>query len=195
MYDNKGRRVSGFHERADLFSSVAFWYQSGKAKRFTTLPPAADRAVPVTRVELEGYQASAKPLPSEAKLEQMPSSMFSDRQELLARFAGGQSSLAIPFSLPVRTRGVARLSLGAAVDGGVWSVALDGKPVGHSVDLYSPALAVREVRIGMVDLDAGEHELTFTCRGRNPASTGYCIGIDVLSIAEIEPYAVPASSP
>jgi len=194
MYDETGGRVSGFQERADLFSSVAFWYQAGKAKRFATLPPAEERVVPVTSFEIEACAASAKPSPPDTKLEAYPSTMFSDRQQLQARFGDEKSSLVVPFTVSAATRGIARLRLGASPDSGVWSVALDGKPVGNSVDLYSAALAVREIRIGMVDLDAGEHELTFECRGRNPASLGYFIGVDVLSIAEMTTFAVPVAS-
>ena len=46
----------------------------------------------------------------------------------------------------------------------------------------------------MLDLDAGRHELTFECKGRNPDSTGYLIGVDALSIDEMTPYAVPAAA-
>ena len=193
MYDDKGGRVSGFHERADLFSSVAFWYQAGKAKRFATLPAAAERVVPVTLFEIEASVESAKPSPSETKFEASPSTMFSDRQQLLARFAGEKSALVVPFTVAAATRGVARLRLAASPESGVWSVALDGEPVGNNVDLYAPTWAVREIRVGMVDLDEGEHMLTFECRGRNPSSLGYFLGLDVLSVDEITAYAVPAA--
>jgi len=193
MYDDKGRRVSGFEERADLFSSVAFWYQAGKAKRFATLPAAEERVVPVTLVEVEGCQASAQASPAETRLEPYPSTMFSDRQELLARFTDENSRLMVPFVLADRTAGVARLRLGASSESGVWLPALDGKPVEQPVDLYSPDLAVREVRVGMVDLEAGEHTLTFECKGRNPASLGYSVGVDALSVDHVTPYAVKAA--
>ena len=45
----------------------------------------------------------------------------------------------------------------------------------------------------MLDLDAGEHVLTFKCEGANPDSAGYFLGVDVLVIDHITPYAVPAA--
>ena len=119
--------------------------------------------------------------------------MFSDRQQLLARFTGEKSAMIVPFTLPARTKGIARLRLANSSDSGIWSVALDGKTIGNNFDLYSPSLAIREIRVGMVDLEAGEHRLTFECRGRNPASLGYFIGMDVLSIDKITAYSVPAA--
>lgn len=194
MYDDKGGRVSGFHERADLFSSVAFWYQTGKARRFATLPPADERVVPMKMVEFEAFQNSAKPSPAETKVETGPSGMFSGGQQLVAKFGGEKSALSVPFTLPARAAGIARLRFAASTDGGIWSVALDGKVIGSGVDLYSPALSVREIRVGMVNLEAGEHKLTLECRGRNPSSLGYLVGLDAMSIEEITQYAVPAAA-
>ena len=62
--DENGKTVMGFGERADLFSSVAFWYQTGKAKRFATLPPADERVVPQTLVEFEDLTEKAKAEPA-----------------------------------------------------------------------------------------------------------------------------------
>jgi len=44
----------------------------------------------------------------------------------------------------------------------------------------------------MMDLAAGEHTLAFECKGRNPAAQSCWLGVDVLAIDQITPYAVPA---
>ncbi len=195
MNDEKGARVSGFHERADLFSSVAFWYQSGFAKRFATLPPADQRVIPVTFVEMEGCRERAKAGLASAKLDVVASPMFSDRQQLVGRFGAEKGSLSVPFVLPEGARGVARMTLAASPEGGIWSIALDGRPVRQNVDLYAPALTLREIRVGLVDLAPGEHTLTFECSGRSPGSLGHDIGLDVLAIDGITPYAVKTADP
>jgi hypothetical protein len=51
-FDADEKLVSGFEERQDLYSSVAFWYQRGRAKRFTELPPVEQRTVPTHVTEL-----------------------------------------------------------------------------------------------------------------------------------------------
>lgn len=48
-FEHKGGSPSGdsdFVERQDYYSSVAFWYQTGKAKRFATVPPGDERLPP-----------------------------------------------------------------------------------------------------------------------------------------------------
>jgi hypothetical protein len=192
MFDDKGKRISGFHDRADLFSSVAFWYQDGKAKRFAELPPVAQRVVPATRVEMEGLLDSAKATPAETMLELGRSSLFSGGSQLVARFSEGNGRLTVPFVVAEDVQGIARLRLGTSSDSGTWSVALNEQSP-FVVDLYSPALAARELRLGAVDLKTGEHVLTFECRGGNPASSGYVLGVDVLNIEDVTPYAVPAA--
>jgi len=194
MFDDQGKQISHFHERADLFSSVAFWYQIGQAKRFATLPPAAERVVPSTTVDMEDLMASAKPSPADTKLEAGPSNMFSGAKQLQARFTGEQSTLIIPFDLKSTAKGFARLRLATSPESGTWSVALDGKPIIPTVDLYSPALSFREVRLGMVELKAGSHNLTFGCKGRNGNASAYFLGIDALEIDEITEYAMPAAA-
>jgi hypothetical protein len=183
--------VSGFHERADLFSSVAFWYQTGQAKRFATIPPADERVVPETLIELEDLTKAAKATPVGIAIE---SKRFSGTNQLLAKCNDPAGTLTIPFKLDAKTQGIARLRIGTLPESGIWSVALDGKTIeGFSlVDLYSATPGVREIRIGTVDLAAGEHSLSFECKGRNPASQSCWLGVDALAIDRITPYAVPA---
>ncbi|HSW46020.1 MAG TPA: glycoside hydrolase family 172 protein [Phycisphaerae bacterium] len=193
MNDETGKKISGFHERADLFSSVAFWYQTGRARRFATLPPVEERVVPQTVVEFEELLASAKAEPSAAAIDARRGP-FSGDQDLFAKVNDPNTVVTIPFKLETRKQGVARLSLGTAPEGGIWGVALDGRTIDglSAVDLYSPASGAREIRVGMVDLAAGEHTLTLTCKGRNPAARSCWLGVDALIIDEITPYVVKA---
>jgi hypothetical protein len=188
--NDKGETISSFMERPDLFSSVAYCYQTGKAKQFTTLPPADERVTPMTMVEFEDCKDAAKVSSGGTKPEAIPSSMMSGGKQLLTRFTDEKSTLTVPFKLAARAKGIAWLRLGAYFEGGIWSAALDGKVVCPSVDLYSHSLSVREVRIGKVELDAGEHTLRLECKGRNGNSRGYIIGLDCMYIEDITPYAV-----
>lgn len=191
LYDEKGARISGSEERADLFSSVAFWYQSGRARRFTELPPAAERVVPATRIEMESLLPSAKAAPAQVKLEEGPSSQFSGGTQLLARFGQEKGTLEVPFTLDKEVQGIARLRMVTSAESGIWSAALDGTVFARDADLYEPWLGTREIRIGPVHLQPGEHRLRFECVGRHRASDGHNLGLDVLVIDHLTPYAVP----
>jgi len=193
MFDKQGKQISYFHERPDLYSSVAFWYQTGEPKRFATLPPAEQRVVPSTIIEMEELLKSVKPAPFDVKVDTSPSNMLSGAKQLRALFKRGKrSTLIVPFELASNTKGIARLRLATFSDYGIFSVALDGKTIIPTVDLYSLEQSVKEMHLGMLELDAGEHRLIFQCRGRNPNSAGFHLGVDALTIDEITPYAVPA---
>lgn len=197
MFDDLGRGTSGFAERADLFSSVAFWYQVGHARRFTTLPPAAERIVPTTVIELEDFAADARVTPAETVVEPSTSSLFSGQKQLLARFKSEGAWLEIPFTTDRDLKGAGRLRLACSQDCGAWKVLLDGKPFGTltTVDLFRPHLSFQECKLGMIEIPAGRHVLSFHDVGKNPASRGHLLGVDAILIEDITPYAVPATQP
>lgn len=192
MYDTNDKNVSGFMERQDLFSSVAFWYQTGKAKRFATLPPVEERVVPQTVVEFEELTEQTKVEPA-AAIDQ-PRGPFSGGKALYAKVNNPSAKVSIPFKLAARTQGIARVRLGAMPDGGIWSVRLDDRlvPGLAAVDLYAAGWVSREFRIGMVDLPAGEHTMSFECKGRNAAALSHSLAVDALVIDRITPYSVKA---
>jgi hypothetical protein len=68
-----------------------------------------------------------------------------------------------------------------AGDYGIVQVKLDGKPLGQPFDGYNQGV-VRSDRIdlGLVELTAGAHELTFEVTGKNPKSAGYMVGLDAI---------------
>ena len=104
MFDDKDKLISHFHERADLFSSVAFWYQTGPAKRFASLPPAEERVVPNTTIEMEQYVEAAKTSPADVKVEALQSNLFSSVKLLNVRFADEHAMLTVPFKRPIQNK-------------------------------------------------------------------------------------------
>lgn len=190
MEDQDGKSFTNFHERPDLISSVAFWYQTGKAKRFAPLPPTGDRTVPYVNVELDDPEA-AKPEPPDTNTTVQRGNYMGGRQ-LLAAFEKPDGRLSYPFKLSRPIKGIARLHLNSSWDNGIWSVKLDGKTPGklHTADLYRPAVEAVELPLGHVDLAEGDHELTFTCQGKDPASKSYHLGIDAIMLEEISRFRV-----
>jgi hypothetical protein len=70
-----------------------------------------------------------------------------------------------------------------ARDYGVHTVAVDGTTVGAPVDGYSPDLiGDTKADLGAVSLTRGTHTLTWTVTGKNPSSSGFFAGIDVVSL-------------
>lgn len=189
MYDDRGRRVAGFMERSDLMSSVAFWYQTGKAKRFATLPPAEERVLPRRVIQFEDMVSAAKAAPDSTPVSAQ-SGPYSGGKQLWVKFADQPAVVVVPFKLEEQLRGLGALHLTRSRDYGTWKVTLDGKPLPamDALDLYAQAVTPSSFGIGYVDLAAGEHELKVEAVGKNASSAGYFIGIDALEVREITPY-------
>ena len=50
------------------------------------------------------------------------------------------------------------------------------------VDLYSPTLDRSLAKSEFGPLEAGSHTITFRCEGKNPASSGYFLGVDSIEL-------------
>ncbi|MEV0645984.1 hypothetical protein AB0I28_12040 [Phytomonospora sp. NPDC050363] len=69
-----------------------------------------------------------------------------------------------------------------ARDYGIVQFAIDGVPLGAPVDLYSAPYKLEPVALGPVQLATGAHRLTMTIVGRNPASPGFQVALDKLTL-------------
>lgn len=190
----EGKQVSGFMERQDLMSSVAFWYQTGKAKRFTALPPYEERIIREWQVEMELSAETARIAPADGTVTFQKLGTCSNYRQLLAISPTQGAVLTVPFELKRDAQGVARLQCVKSWDCGMWKASLDGKPLPNmeNADLYHPEVKIHVFNLGHLELAAGRHELRLECVGRNPASKGYSAGLDVLTIMELTPYYLAA---
>ncbi|WP_157979939.1 DUF2961 domain-containing protein [Kribbella monticola] len=88
----------------------------------------------------------------------------------------------LEFAVP--TTGTYQLStvLTKAADYGIAELAVDGKaPV--SFDGYvASGVTTQNVDLGSQVLTAGKHQLSITLTGKNPAATGYLVGVDLLQL-------------
>ena len=66
---------------------------------------------------------------------------------------------------------------------GTWSVAVDGKSLGDC-NGYAPTAAspANASLMSKLALAAGTHSLTFVVNGKDPRSTGYLAGIDLIAL-------------
>ncbi len=86
-----------------------------------------------------------------------------------------------------------------APDYGVYEILLDGKPVTGRELEHEPGADIRtqtrfdgyaydtyvglDRQLGWLNLSKGRHSLTFVCIGKNPASSGYTLGVDNVILA------------
>lgn len=71
----------------------------------------------------------------------------------------------------------------AAPDFGIVQVALDGKHLGHKINLYSGRVCpAGSIDLGTIDLTPGRHALRFTSVGKDPASANVWFGVDAVEL-------------
>ncbi len=200
-FNPDGSVRSAFEERADLFSSVAFWYQAGIAGGLPE-PPYGSARLPHGNARQIEVETGLPEVKAEGGTAEVQKEAFWSRDLLLFRANGPGSKMHIPFQ--VEEDGDYELVAQAAhsLDYGTYAVLLDGKPLGPDVglehepganlgegatiDAYHTELYVAEDHLlGWRRLVRGGHVLTFVCTGKNTQSRGYRLGLDTLVLARI----------
>ncbi|HEY3269486.1 MAG TPA: glycoside hydrolase family 172 protein [Armatimonadota bacterium] len=182
--ETDGSVRSGFEERADEFSSVAFWYQ----KELKPLPdlPAGYARTPygnATVIEAEDLLSKVKTEKGEAEIQK---GLDWTKDLIFFKGVGVGSSLSIPFNAPTDGAYEITTQLVHSYDYGTYQASLDGKPLGEPQKAYAAGTyASLDHILGRAKLAAGPHELTFKAVGKEPASTGYYLGVDNIVLAKL----------
>ena len=185
---------SGFEERPDYFSSVAFWYQQGINESLPE-PPYGEARLPfgnATQIAVEDSLASVT-------TERGAASVLRDvdwaKDLLLFKAEGIGSKINIPIDIPEDGRYEIVAELAESSDYGDYTALFDGnetnvdtrKPSTSEVPLpgpevfrnYLPELYVaRDRTLGLLALTKGRHTITFICQGKDPRSVGYNLGVN-----------------
>jgi len=181
-----GSMRTGFEERADDFSSVAFWYQVEPHKAFPSMPKGHDRLYYDYSKLIEGEDLMEKGEATEG---------IFDRQEIATCSGGGHcfwrpleegQTLTMPLEVQEKGRHLVLALLVHSWDYGIYQFELDGTPVGKPLDLFSDNVVVEEHRVTVADLNPGEHTLTLRNHGKNHDSGGYFCGLDGLLLNRLE---------
>ncbi len=182
---------TGYIERDDLFSSVAFWYQHEPHKPFPPLPPGAERLPFREEILLKGHAAVADAKHSEAPMEIQELGGVTDGKQLFFRPPNDSGWIEVTFEMPKEATTQLTARLVHSHDYGIYQILLDGRPIAR-LDLYNPNIVPSSDQLGVQTLSAGKHILRFECVGKSPDSGGYFLGFDALA-ARIPVYSRPAS--
>jgi len=191
VYNEAGEQTSGFGERADYFSSVAYWYQTEPAPRFAAVPPAEERVLPEVVVEVEEFLEESTFYPPEP-VQIQPLMNCSGGNQILFTTRVPDSTAEIVVDVPVSGEFLVSLDLVHSWDYGIYDITFDGETVFEGLDLYSPDVVKKSHRIGLREIEKGRHTIGFTCVGANPKSeivggggTGYFLGVDALVLRKV----------
>ncbi len=185
-----GGQSSGFIERDDLFSSVAYWYQTEPHQPWPVLPagperiPYREQLVFVGTNGLQTARHSGQPLQVQTLRGRTP------RHQLWFKPEAAGAWIEIPFQTDHALTGDLLVRVTRAPDYGRYRVSLDGRFLAQ-FDGCAPTVQPLEVFLGRQNLAAGAHVIRFECEGRNEASRGHLLGFENVSM-RIPRYLRPA---
>ena len=200
-YNADGSVRSGFEERPDLFSSVAFWYQQGIATGLAPPPYGVARLPHGNARQIEVEQDAARVTATRGKAV-VQKEVFWSRDLLFFDAEGPGSSIDIPFEVPADGQYELLAQLAHSPDYGIYTILLDDKKLAGPGDLehepganiggaaaintwHSELYVAEDHVLGWPKLQRGTHKLTFVCTGKDMRSTGYRLGVDTLVLARV----------
>ena len=202
-YNADGTARSGFEERPDHFSSVAFWYQKGVNEALPE-PAYGSARLPLgnaEQIEVENSIADVTAAKGRASVQK---EVFWSKDLLFFKADAKGARMNVPIDVPRDGRYEVIAQVAQSPDYGDYVVTLDGKLTSSTtltwgpldvppqqaevIHNYQPETYVAvDRRLGWHVLARGRHTLTFTCVGKDPLSSGYNLGIDDVVLSEVKP--------
>src|ERR1022692_4259830 len=193
---------SGFEERPDFFSSVAFWYQQGVNEDLPEPPYGYDRLPFGNATQLE-VPTLIKDVTAEKGKALVQKEVDWAKDLLFLDAEGPGARINIPVDIPEDGRYELIGLIAQAPDYGDYKALLDDQPMnldprqaatsevpfpGPEIFYnYLPEVYVAKDRaLGMATLTKGRHTLSFICMGKDPHSLGYKFGINDVVIEKVQ---------
>ncbi len=178
--------------RNNNYYSCAYWYVDNPRPLKGKLPPVEDRLPTFNPLPVEPgvyeLQYMDVDAPKHTKVESQGIERQPDRDgdwlyndQLFVRDGKEGDTTTLTFNTTETLSGDAALYMTRAHDYGIIQVKLDGKELA-TIDGYNKQIDRVRVPLGQVNLAPGEHKLTVTVKGKNPASKGMFWGIDYIKI-------------
>ncbi len=193
---------SGFEERPDFFSSVAFWYQEGVNEDLPEPPYGYDRLPFGNATQLE-VPTLIKDVTAEKGKALVQKEVDWAKDLLFLDAEGPGARINIPVDIPEDGQYELIGLIAQAPDYGDYKALLDDQPMnldprqaatsevpfpGPEIFYnYLPEVYVAKDRaLGMATLTKGRHTLSFICMGKDPHSLGYKFGINDVVIEKVQ---------
>lgn len=186
VFGENGSIRSHTGERADDYSSVAFWYQVEPHKPFAPLPDGYARlgyATDAIEAEslIDSVNASAGRVDEEPFIHRGGRS-GGDAPAALLQWSPDSDEQTLTLTFETTQPQVTGLLIAykQSPDGGRYGLTLDGEPLSESLDFFSPNPLISIARIAVDGLEPGTHTLSFTGHGRHDRSVGHALSLDAM---------------
>lgn len=186
--ENAKGETHSWNEREDDYSSVAFWYQTGRPTFKARAPHASERVLPNLDLIFPGADAVAPGRHGAGECLVQDNLGFYPQGQLFYRPESTEDAwVEIPVTVERKEPKRLLLSLTHAPDYGIWQASLDGSPVGGPFDLYSESVEPWEEHLLDLWLEPGEHIVRLACVGKNDRSSGHFLGLEAVRLRERRP--------
>jgi hypothetical protein len=195
--ENPQNKSTSWNEREDDFSSVAFWYQTGEPTFTARAPSGAERRLPsIERVTAYARDEASR---GEGATTKQQLDLYEGPQLLYMPQKQEGAWLEIPFDVRKKEPLRLLLNMTKSYDFGRYQPFLYGPvsarsniqptrvKLGGPVDLYSAKIESQEVHLMDFWPEPGKYVLRLECVGKNPASSGYYLGIESVRLRERRP--------
>lgn len=194
-------KVDGHVEREDDMATVAFWYQEGQPKRFTSLPPYEERVFPNLDIIIEGKDMMKTIRHSSGNIELQNGYDWTGDGQILFTPTDNKGWVETNFFIEKEeSRGLV-LRMTSSNDYGTYRVFIDGVPIPKVamtidmdfnvptqeikiIDLYAKNMEVKDYYLGSTMLKKGKHTIRFELVGQNDNSSGKSLGFDSFRLRE-----------
>lgn len=188
--ENPEGKTNSWNEREDDYSSVAFWYQTGRS----TFDERAPKMRTLPNLERITVFARDGSLASSQAGEQQQLSLYPGPQ-MLFTMKGTGDWVEIPFEVKNKEPLRLLLNMTTSYDFGKFQAFLttdglspaDGWKIGPVMDFYSEKILNREFHLLDFWPDPGLYTLKLKCVGKNSLSAGHFLGIESLRLRERRP--------
>jgi Protein of unknown function (DUF2961)/HEAT repeats len=200
-FNSDGTVRSGFEERPDFFSSVAFWYQKGVNEGLPELPYGAAR-LPLGNAQQIAVEDSVQDVTTSRGKASVQREVDWGKDLLAFEAEGVGSRIDVPIDVTADGQYEVLADVAQAPDYGDYGVLLDGKLTNSTTEVWpannvpppgtqvlrnyaGEVYVARDRLVGWFHLTKGRHALSFVCAGKDSRSAGYNIGINDVVLANV----------
>jgi hypothetical protein len=185
--ENPEYKSHSWNEREDDYSSVAFWYQTGRPTFEPRAPHARQRKLPNldTIIAAREYTADKFHGPGQAVAQNLD--IYPDGHLFYKPQGEKDAWIEIPFKIEKKEPQRLLLVMTRSYDYGKYQAYLNGVKLGGVMDLYSSEISTREYHLMDFWPEPGEYKLRLECVGKNPISGGCYLGIESVRLRRRRP--------